>query len=38
MVTKSGSVSGGQSKGVNVRGSMSEGEVMVRGMRVKVWG
>ena len=29
---------GGQSRGVNVRGSMSGGAVMVRGMRVKVWG
>ena len=29
---------GGQSRGVNVRGSMSGGGVMVRGMRVKVWG
>ena len=33
MVTKSRSVSG-----VNVRGSMSEGGVMVRGMWVNVWG
>ena len=29
---------GGQSRGVNVRGSMSGGGVMVRGVRVKVWG
>ena len=29
---------GGQSRWVNVRGSMSGEGVMVRGMRVKVWG
>ena len=32
------SQSRGQCRGVKFRGSMSGGGVMVRGMRVKVWG